>query len=292
MNYLNRTALLAFLALAATATPAPSQITGESVARSVAERWEGRMRGVRDYTVVMQVMGMELTHYFERDTVDGKPGWKSRRWTRVGEETVGAVEERFTASPADEMKVFMEAGSRLRYEGADTAAGRPVHVLAIEDFAGMLAHVPAAARLSGASMKARILVDRERSLPLRIVVEGRAAERTLPQPFTMTMSFADHRDTEGVILPYRTTFTVAGVGPRRTEKQVAEMVRSMERLRAQIRGLKEGERRALEALVSPEMQRMFLTGTLEFTSDVQSVRVNAGPPALPPPAQARRRAPG
>ena len=66
-------ASLTLVLLTLTLAPFAVGQSAADVLETAMARFEDRMSGIDNYTIVMDVMGFEVTNYFEKEIVDGRP---------------------------------------------------------------------------------------------------------------------------------------------------------------------------------------------------------------------------
>jgi hypothetical protein len=270
--------LLISLAAASLLAPAPALTqSAEQILSTALTQHEARMRGIENYTLVQEVMGIETTVYFEREMVDGRPMYRSRVVSAGGQGVpVGGGWE----SPYEG---FAEFASRARYQGTETVDGHRTHALVVEDFRGL----PGAPMPEDAQdfdiRQATLYLDASNHVLRRMVMEGTATVEGRARPITMQARFEDYREVDGLLHPFRTVMTTAGLAaPDVSAADMAEARRSLAQLERQMEGMPAAQREMMERMIRPQMKQLenLLAGEgLEFAIEVREVRVNAGPPA-------------
>jgi hypothetical protein len=127
-----RTTFLAAALLLICAHGASGQ-SARQVLESAAERYQQRMQGIENYTLVQDVMGMESILYFEKETVEGVPFFQVRA-ARVGGNSISLDDDQTLANP---YRTFMDFAERARHGGTEAVDGRQAHRIVVEDFTGL-----------------------------------------------------------------------------------------------------------------------------------------------------------
>ena len=68
--------LVSLLTLSAVLAPVAPAQNAQEIIQTAIDRYEQRMSGVENYTIVQDVMGFESTSYYEKHTVDGRSVFK------------------------------------------------------------------------------------------------------------------------------------------------------------------------------------------------------------------------
>lgn len=267
------TAALALAALLAAPAALEAQ-TGEEVLRTLLERYEQRMSGVENYTVVQEVMGFSSSTYFERTQVDGHD-------VLVPTSSTGSEAARpAAASPYSEMFRIAE---RATLEGTRDVDGQSCHVVSVADLEGTdLFGVEAAGEAGGFQPeRATFLVDVDDYLIRRVILQGTATVEGEPRDVTFTADMRDYREVEGVVHPFRTDVSVEGMAPPMSKEEQARLRESMEEMRARMEEMPEDQRQMMERMMGgqmEELERMLASGAMDVTVEVTEIRVNEGPP--------------
>lgn len=255
--------------VAASPVSATAQSAGEVVDEAL-ERFEERMEGVRNYTVVQTVMGFESTTTFERRTVDGHAVFVPR-------ETEGS--EATDPTPQGYQTMLTELGRRATHDGTEPVDGRASHVLTLEDFSGDAFGdlAPPEAEGEWSPDRLRFYVDRDELLPRKLVMEGTVTDEGRQRPVTLTALFRDYREVDGVVHPFRTEVRTEGLAPAMSDEERAQMEASMAELKEKMEEMTPEQRQMMEEMMGGQlekMEEMLGSGALDFTVEVQEIRVN------------------
>ncbi|HSJ07820.1 MAG TPA: hypothetical protein VK936_14035 [Longimicrobiales bacterium] len=275
-----RTTILAAAFLLGSVHAASGQ-SARQVLESAAERYQQRMQGIDNYTLVQDVMGMESILYFEKETVDGVPFFQVRA-ARVGGNTISLDDDQTLANP---YRTFMDFADRARHDGTEAVDGRQAHRIVVEDFTGLDFNPAPSGQRDGQFTPRRVVmyIDADDHLVRRMDMEGDMTSPRGTAPVSTTARFEDYRTTDGLLHHWRTTMVTEGVmeaagmsaaDREKARQQLAEMEKQMETMPA-------AQRQMMERMMAGQMDRlreMVESGTLEITTEVKAIRVNQGAP--------------
>ena len=120
-----RVGLLVPLFVLTFAPPAAPQ-SAAAVIESAMAQFEERAAGIENYTVIQDVNGFEVTNYFEKRMIDGRP-----TFVLVGGH--GADEE----GEGEFYHGFMKVADRATLGGIETIDGHRCHVVQVDDLSGI-----------------------------------------------------------------------------------------------------------------------------------------------------------
>jgi len=245
----------------------PDSASGQSAAeilQATADRYEERMSGIENYTIVQDVMGFAATTYYER----GEDG----TFTLSSLEGSSAV-QRIPVVDRAHMSRVAEVST---YEGEQEVGGRSAHVIFVEDI-----ETPSQPGFEDGTV--RMWIDEEWLVPLQVRMEGTVTVDGKSGPVTSTVVFEDYHDEQGLFHPYTTRITTEGVSELMdvSEEQMEEMMRGMEQLQEQLKSMPAAQRAMMERMMGGQLelvQQMLSSGAMDLVVQVTEVRVNAGPP--------------
>lgn len=239
--------LIAFVPLVS--SPALTAQSGEEVLRTAVERYEERMQGIKNYTVVQEVMAFESTTYFERTEVDGHAVFVPRS------ETGSQAARRAPGNPYSDFLELAESAERMGTEDVD---GETCHVIAVTDFEGVDFWRPSGGDAAGNLRPERItfFVDTDDYLVRRIRMNGAQTVQGETNQVTLTADLEDYREVEGMTHPFVTEVSVEGLQGSMSEEQQAEMRQSLEEMRAQMEEMSEQQRRMMERMMGGQLGQM------------------------------------
>lgn len=261
----------------------PASATAQSardVLEDAAARYEERMEGIENYTVVHDVMGFEATAYHERREVDGRTVFVQAEI--MGNEAAGRAPE----GGAEMYRTIMD---RASHEGMESVDGHETHLISVTDFSGEEMESwmgPPSDRGEWVPERMRMWIDAEQLVPRKMVMEGVVEEGGERHPVTFTAFMEDYREVEGMLHPFRMRIESEGMEAMMdmSEQDMAEMQESMRELQEQLESMPEAQRAMMERMMGGQlerMQEMMGSGAMNFTIEVKELRVNEGPPSGP-----------
>lgn len=260
----------AALALAALVT-VPAALGAQSareVLETALERYEERMEGVQNYTVVQEAMGFESTQYFERVERDGHVLFVPRQ--QMGSEAARRGGE-------NPYVALEQLADRATLQGTESVEGETCHVLTVDE----LQDTDLYGEMSGEGFEPErltLLVDTDDYLIRGMRVQGTATMQGQPRDVTTEVRMLDYREVEGVVHPFRMEVSTEGLGAQMTEQQRQQMRQAME----QMENMPEEQRQMMERMMGDrleQMEQMLASGAVDFTMTVKEIRVNEGPPS-------------
>ncbi len=261
--------LLSFLTLAS-AVPAGAQ-SAEGVLKTAMERFEKRMAGIDNYTIVQEVMGVEVTSYYEKQIVGGRP-------VLVLKDTYGGGEQ----DMSEYYHGFMEVADRARLEGTEIVDGNRCHVVLIEDFSGIDFGRGTPDEEDDFTPKiGRFLLDTDDYVIRKIYFEGDLEHEGQSRPVTMELALQDYREVGGMLHPFRTEMMISGLAAGLSDEELEEARKSLEELKQRMAEMPESQRKMMESMMKgqlEQLEQMVNSGSMQITTEVKEVRVNAGPP--------------
>lgn len=266
---------LVVVALLAPATPAALQAqSGEEIMRTALERYEERMQGVENYTVVQEVMGFESSTYFEKQEIEGHTVF-------VPQEQMGS--EAAQQAPDSPYSSMFELAERSTHEGTETVDGERCHVVSVTDFEGVDLWSPPEGAGDGefTPRKAVFHVDTDDYLIRKMKVDGTTTVQGESRDVSFTAHMRDYREVEGVVHPFLMEISVEGFQAGMSPEEREQMRKSMEQMRAQMDQMSDQQRQMMEKMMGgklEKMEKMLAQGSMGATVRVKEIRVNEGPP--------------
>lgn len=263
------------------AMPASAQ-SAKQVLEAAAERYEQRMQGIENFTLVQDVMGMETTLHFEKETIEGRPAFVVRSG-RVAGQTITFDDD---AGSNDPYRYFSQFTDRAKHGGTEVVDGRSTHRIVIDDFAGLDFNPPGPAGAEGGTFEPRLMalnLDAQDQLLRRMEVEGDVHAEGRTSPVRIAVSFEDYRTTDGLLYHWKSTMTSEGLAAEvgmspaeqeNAQKQLAELEKQME-------SMPPAQREMMERMMGSQLESlrgMIESGRIEVTTQVTAIRVNQGPP--------------
>lgn len=278
MNFRITCLLVVTTAAALLAPTAATAQNGAEILNISLARWEARMQGVENYTMVARIAGVETTSYYEREMVDGRLTFQLRDvWATGVELPADAISE---WEDPDPYAGFAEMADRARYEGTEIVDGHNTHVLAFDDLTGMPGMDAAPGQTDIDLRSGLIYIDADGYVIRRMVMEGVANHAGQPQEVTMEVLTEDYREVQGVDFPFRTVVRMTGFAPPGPAMDADEIESMIAMVEAQMAMLPPEDRGMMEAMVE-QSRRMLAGEPMEMTTEVVDLRVNEGPPRVP-----------
>ncbi|MEM7414991.1 MAG: hypothetical protein AAF389_05795 [Gemmatimonadota bacterium] len=255
----------------------PTAVAAQSAADIVdrmLDSYADRARGVEDYTIVQETMGLESLAYFEKTELDGRPVFQLRR-TRMGEMAMGA--------PSQSVDEIYALGADLaglaRYEGIERVDHYDVHVLDVPDLSGVDFGRNVTEDSEFAPTRGRLYLDVDTYAPRRLVFDGEMTSNGSVHTVTSVIDMGDYREVEGMLFPFRTAVTIEGLAAAIDPETRAQF----EEMQAELERMPEGQRRMVEAMMAEQLEqfRALMDGEdtgMSVTVLVREVLVNEGPP--------------
>ena len=247
----------------------PSEILGQ-----MTKAYSRMMDGIDDYTV----WNPFATQYFVRETsAEGRPVFRMSK-TIVGGRTIpvgasDASEQNWDGfyTRADELAQY------FRYEGRDEVNGHGVHVLVADDpeaidLAPPKNTGPEQGDQDFRAEKMSFHVERDLWVIRRMVFDGQMVHEGETHDVKSIVELDDYRKIGGMLHPFRTTVTMEGMAEATgvTAEDMAQMEEAMDQM-------PEAHKRAMKKQL--EAMKNMLSGQGGFVLEVDSVKVNSGPPS-------------
>ena len=262
---------IAIAALALGAAPPALPQSAEEVIETAVKRYEQRMSGVENYTLVHDIMGMEVSNYFVKRMIDGRSVFQiSDAYGSDDDDALGQMYNQ-----------FMMVADRAALHGTESLDGKKTYVLSVEDFSGLDWGSEMGDEQMFTPKKGLFYLDSDEYILRKMVMEGEMETEGGTSPVTMEALFQDYREVKGMLHPFRTTMTMTGVTAGMSEEEVEEARQSLEELKQQMESMPEAQREMMESMMKDQLERleeMVNSGNMEFTLEVKELRVNEGPP--------------
>lgn len=271
--------------------------SAEEILKTAMERYENRMKGIENYTVVQSMSGMKTTSYFERvETDDGRTHFRhvtsaGSMGMTAGDEMGGYMKQgggETAGEMVDPYMMFDQIAARAELEGTEKVDGREAYLISVDDLSGMdfgaMTGMAEAGEGSGGGFQPKsmtIWLDKDRYVTLRTVMEGTVEMEGEATDVTFDIKTGDYRDTDGLLHPFHTEIAMEGMGGGLTAEQQAEMEKARREMEKQLQGMDEKQRAMVEKMMKdrmPDMESMMGPGPMTVTIEVEEVMVNEGPP--------------
>lgn len=251
--------------------PAALPQSAEEVIETAIKRYEQRMSAVENYTLVHDIMGMEVSNYFVKRMVDGRPVFQiSDAYGGEDDDALGQMYNEFTM-----------VADRAALHGTEPIDGKKTYVLSVDDFSGLDWGSEMGDNQVFTPKKGLFYLDSDEYILRKLIMEGEMEGEGGTSPVTMEALFQDYREVKGMLHPFRTTMTMRGVTAGMSEEEMEEARQSLEELKRQMESMPEAQRKMMESMMKDQVERleeMVNSGNMEFTLEVKELRVNEGPP--------------
>jgi hypothetical protein len=274
-----KTAMRCLIVLACGAvTAVPARSAGQNaqdILNTAIEKYEKRMEGVENYTVVQDILGSTMSTYYERQVVNGRTVFLSPNSSRSGGEVV---------DPYADMSKIME---KAKYVGRKDIDGTAAHEIRIDDpqdtqYGKSLVQSQGNGDFTIETMT--MFVDAKDYVIRRMEMKGSMQRDGKTSPISTTVDFLDYRTVDHVMHPFRMVMSMEGIAEAAdiSEKDLAKAKESLAKLEADMAKMPESQRKMMERFVGGQIEKLRAiveTGGTEFTIDVKELKVNAGPPS-------------
>jgi hypothetical protein len=251
------------------AVPATAQ-SAKDVLETAMERHEQRLAGIDNITVVQEVMGFEMTSYFEKQMVDGHPTLMMKDTGDGSMEDVGI-----------DYAAFKDIADHATLTGIETVDGQSCYALRVDDLSTLDWNPSVGENDSDFTAKTgTFYIDRDEYLLRKMEIEGEAQRDGRVVPVNMQMLVTDYREVDGWIHPFVTEMTVSGFAGGLSEEDKEEAREALEEMREQMKDMSASERAMMEKMMAGQIERleeMLESGEMNVTVQVKELRVNAGP---------------
>jgi hypothetical protein len=265
-----RVALLSVVLALALAPAASGQSAAEVIETAIA-RFEDRAAGIENYTVVMDVMGMEVTNYFEKELVGGRPTFVLKHHGGATQQSAGLF-----------YNGFMEVVDRANLQGRESVDGSDCFVVTVDDFSGVdFDPETPDDEEDFRPTHGTFYLDAGDYLIRKLELNGELLGGRGWQDIAMEIAFKDYREVDGMILPFVTENRVVGMQNAYSEEEMQKAREELEEMKRRIAEMPEAQRAAVEQMMGQRMEnmeRMLNSGTMQITTQVKELKVNTGPP--------------
>ena len=251
--------------------PAAAGQSAADVLETAMARFEDRMSGIDNYTVVMDVMGFEVTNYFEKEMVDGRPNFVLRNSSGSEQQGAGLF-----------YNGFMQVADRATLEGKQSIDGYDCHVVTVDDFSGVdFDPETPDDEEDFKPRKGTFFLDTGDYLIRKLEMDGEFQRDGDWYPTTMKIDLKDYREVDGLLHPFVLEMSVAGLNNAMSEEEMEQARESLEEMKQQMEQMPASQRATVERMMKPrmeELERMLNSGSIQVTTQVKELKVNSGPP--------------
>jgi hypothetical protein len=284
-------------------TGVPSGLTtvhaqsAREILQTAMERYEQRMEGIENYTVIQSMGGMESTAFFQRVETEGDhPVYRQKTSLDISqagsqESTNPFLQEgggEMATGVADPSALFGQIAPRATLQETEEVAGHDAWVISIDDLSGIDFGASMGSGAPGAGPEGsfqptslKLWIDRDRYVTLRTAMTGTMEMQGQSTEITFDARMDDYREVEGMLHPFHTEVSIDGMAGALTSEQQAQLSEAQKQLQEQLENMPEAQRAMVEKMMKdrmPDMEAMAGSGAMTFTMDVKEVRVNEGAP--------------
>ena len=277
MKTRTRPAILAILAVALAPALASAGSSAHDIVIRALDAHEARLAKVETVTITQSIMGMESVVVMEKEVVDGHAVLVPRRTTMRGMEMpIGEDgKDHAWAAPFGNQR---ELADLAKLEGEEKVDGHACHVLVVEDFGDLDFMQPPGPPQGDMDMRierGRFLVGKDDLLMRRMEMSGQAKKPDgTMSPVTMTMTFADYRETNGYMHPYHTTMSMTGMMEASgNEMDADELAESLAEMKEQMASMPESMQGMIQSQID-RLEGMLEGGGMTMEIVVQSIEVS------------------
>ncbi len=279
-----RTLLLSSAVLLLTAVPAAGRAqSAADIFKTAMDRYTSRMKGIDNYTVVQDMMGVETTTYHTRVEGSSPPQFDTRVLVGGQDLTGMGPQQKQEARDPDMYELYPEFAKRASLHGSESIDGHATWVIDIDDLSGISVWKPASGdQQSFSPKKMTIYLDKDRYVPRRMRIEGEMPMNGKVSEVYMVMNMDDYRDVQGLVYPFRMTMDMQGMENAMSPEERAQAQQSLEQMQQQMKDMPEAQRKMMEKMMGPQMERlqkMLAGGGMQMEVQVKDVKVNTPPPS-------------
>lgn len=256
------------LAIAVAMPSAATAQDAEDILITSLEKYEQRMEGIENYTVVSSVESFETEVTFVRTEVEGHTAFLPR----INGETS-------TDGSSDPYRLFPKIAERAEVRGKETVDGAECWILAIDDFSGLeIGQGMATGTTADFSPKnGTFCIDTSDYVIRRMHMEGEVTSRGETRPMTADATFSDYRNVEGMLHPFSLHIVATGITAGASSGDDEQSRKELAKLEKQLEDMDPNQRAMVEGMLKPQLEKlrkMLDTGDVETTLITKEVRVN------------------
>jgi len=250
----------------------------QDVLDTALEKYEQRMEGIENYTVVQEVLGTAVTMYFERSTVDGHTVFVLAGPLAGGDAKAGS---------ADPWKDMSRIRDRAVLVGQKEIEGTPTYEIRIDDPQNLdlgQSMVQSQKNADFTLNRITMWLDSKDYVIRRMEMAGEMAKDGRKSPVTVEVDMLDYRNVEGMLHPFHTVMNMQGVAEAAdiSEEDLAKARKSLDELEANMAKMSDSQRAMMQRVMGNQLEKLrgiVESGGTRFEMEVRELRVNTGPPA-------------
>ncbi len=273
----------ALLVLFAAIAPRPADAqSAAQIVQTAIDRYTSRLEGIRSYTVVQDIMGMETTTYYSRVEGSHPPVFDSKVIVAGQDLSKLTPSQEEQARSPNLYEYYPELAKRASLKGSASVDGHDTYVVEVTDLSGIPIWQQSASEGQGFEPKSMtIYMDKEQYLARRVRIEGNAEMNGKKSDVTMVMDMGDYRDVQGLLYPFHMSMNMHGMENSMTPEERAEAQQSLDQLQKQMKDMPEAQRKMMEKMMGGQMEnlkKMLAGGGMQMEVVVKDVKVNTPPP--------------
>jgi hypothetical protein len=253
------------------AAAAATAETARDVLRTAMDRNDARLKGIENFTVVQDVMGFEVTTYYETQIVDGHAVPVARE---TGEGSGHAMATLYASLP--------EMTEHARLEGTDTIDDHKCYAIRVEDMSELDLAPDMGGTTDEFTPKSMLFhLDQKDYLLRKMRIEGDVEQEGRQVPMSMDIGLSDYRTVDGLVHPFATTIVVHGLSSAISAEDMEKARKALAEMKEQMAEMPEEQRKVMASMMSGQMQRMeemVSSDEMKMTMKVKEVRVNQPAP--------------
>lgn len=252
----------------------------QEILEEARDRYRSQIEGVDNYVVIQTVMGSETTTYYEKQMVDGQPTFvlKDLRSQGMLDPEDGDM-QRQLASP---YRLYTQLGERASLAGTETVDGESCYVLEVSQLGETDVEALGGSSSDRWTPKSlTVHMDTDEYVVRKFRLEGSFTQGGESQPASFTAHLRDYRTVEGLTHPFHMEVSTEGFGAGMSAEERAQMQKSFQQMQEKMAEMPPQQRKMMKKMMGgkiEKMMEMISSGALGFTTEVQELRVNEGPP--------------
>jgi len=266
-------ALIALLFLAAGWLSAPASAQSvDAVINEMKERQRQQLEAVDTYIIETN----KYTSYHRKTTRNGETVYETQmKWKEDQGLFSGASS---TPSLQPGLAQLDTLAQHATYDGTATIDERQAHVLLVDDPSALSARPMPETEGQPEEGQMRLYVDAERYVPLRMEYDVTVEQEGQPQTIRPRVSFSDYRTVDGLTLPWHMEMKMENLNASISPEEREQARQSLEQMEKKMQEMPEKQRKMMEGMMKSQLdqlRKIIEEGTIEYTVEVQDVKVNA-----------------
>lgn len=266
-----------FIGAGLVASPAGAQ-QAKDILDTALQKYEQRMDGIENYTLVQEVLGAPVTMYFERSTVDGHTVFVPAAPMPGGSNA--------SAGASDPWREMSRIRERAVLAGKKDINGTATYEIRIDDpqdldFGRSMVQSQGNAEFTLQHMT--MWLDTKDYVIRQMELAGEMKRNGKTSPIDINVEMLDYRNVKGMLHPFRTVMHMQGIAEAGdvSEEDIARARESLARLDEQMAKMSDDQRAMMQRMMGNQLEKLrdiVESGGTEFDMSVTDLRVNEGPP--------------